>query len=149
MPSQEGAKALLVKLPLRSPRSPPSSEMERLQQSRRAQPTAHARQQRPAAASSHLSTGHLLTLLRQHCGDTTGFHPRRLSGFLVRVRKSMREDSALVDGEKHAGYSHLSLRGIRRTSDRKLMEAAAGRFCFVHHEHLERREESRRQSADG
>lgn len=48
----------------------------------------------------------------------------------------MREDSALVAWEKQAGYSHLSLRGIRRTSDRKLMEAAAGRFCFVHHEHL-------------
>lgn len=60
----------------------------------------------------------------------------------------MREDSALVDWEKQAGYSHLSLRGIRRTSDRKLMEAAAGKFCFVHHEHLEKRQESRRQSAD-
>lgn len=42
----------------------------------------------------------------------------------------------------------MSLGGIRRTGDRKLMEAAAGKFCFVHHEHLGKRQQSRRQSAD-
>lgn len=48
--------------------------------------------------------------------------------------------NAWVDWEKSSGYSHLSLRGIRGPGYRKLMEAAAGKFCFIHDEHLEKRQ---------
>lgn len=53
MLSQEGAKALLVKLPLSSPRSPPRSEMDGLQQS-----AALGQQRTPAATGSRILPPH-------------------------------------------------------------------------------------------